>query len=259
MAKQKNIQDTTSTQTNTFIKGLNKDSDPSYVTEGMWTHTINTVNNTSEGDIGTLSNEASNFLCGTTALSMPASVTKKHIIGTIYLYSDKWIIFTAGHNALGQPITSEIGLFEEDICLYRPIVQDSCLAFDKRYLISGTAREKEDCSWQVYWVDGLNPDRYLNVGDPKLWINPNYIWLGGGASSMNFYANGSQQLLWPGVQWVQNCKDKLCEDCVDLNQLDCDKIRLARLMETPCLNLTLGQSGGTLANGTYFATIAYAK
>jgi hypothetical protein len=28
-------------------------------------------------------------------------------------------------------------------------------------------------------------------------------------------------------------------------------------METPCLNLTLGQSGGTLRNGTYFATIAY--
>jgi hypothetical protein len=28
-------------------------------------------------------------------------------------------------------------------------------------------------------------------------------------------------------------------------------------METPCLNLILGQSGGTLANGTYFATIAY--
>lgn len=258
MGKQKNIQDTTSIQTNTFVKGLNKDSDPSYVTEGMWTHSINAVNNTAEGDIGTLSNESSNFLCSTTALSMPALVTKKHIIGTIYLYSDKWIIFTAGHNSLGQPITSEIGLFEEDICLYRPIVQDSCLAFDKRYLISGTAREKEDCSWQVYWVDGLNPDRYLNVGDPKLWPNTSYTWLGGGASSMNFYANGSQQILWPGVQWVQNCKDKLCEDCIDLNQLDCDKIRLARLMETPCLNLTLGQSGGTLANGTYFATIAYA-
>ena len=28
-------------------------------------------------------------------------------------------------------------------------------------------------------------------------------------------------------------------------------------METPCLNLKLGTQGGTLANGTYFAVIAY--
>ena len=28
-------------------------------------------------------------------------------------------------------------------------------------------------------------------------------------------------------------------------------------METPCLNLRLGESGGTVANGTYFAIIAY--
>ena len=42
-----------------------------------------------------------------------------------------------------------------------------------------------------------------------------------------------------------------------INYLDCEHIRLARLMETPCLNLTLGQSGGTMANGTYSAVIAY--
>ena len=42
--------------TNTFVKGLNKDSDPSFVSEGMWTHARNAVNNTDEGNIGTLSN-----------------------------------------------------------------------------------------------------------------------------------------------------------------------------------------------------------
>ena len=49
-------QDTAQNQTNTFIKGLNKDSNPSFVTEGMWTHARNAVNNTAEGDLGTLSN-----------------------------------------------------------------------------------------------------------------------------------------------------------------------------------------------------------
>jgi hypothetical protein len=169
MAKKQGLQDTGKITTNAFTKGLNKDSDPSFVTEGMWTHAINMVNNTIEGDVGSISNEISNMLCGTTGRTMPATVTDKYIIGAIYLYSDKWIVFTAGHGSTGKRIMSEIGLFEEDVCLYREIVQDSCLNFDKRYLISGSSREKEDCSWQVYWADGFNPDRFLNVGDPQTW------------------------------------------------------------------------------------------
>jgi hypothetical protein len=53
----KNIQNTSQSATNTFIKGLNKDSDASFVQEGMWTHARNAVNNTEEGNLGTLSNE----------------------------------------------------------------------------------------------------------------------------------------------------------------------------------------------------------
>jgi len=259
MAKNQGLQDTSKIITNSFVKGLNKDSDPSFVTEGMWTHAINMVNNTVEGDIGTLSNEASNILCSTTGRTMPATVTDKYIIGAIYLYSDKWIVFTAGHGSTGKRLMSEIGLFEEDVCKYREIVQDSCLNFDKRYLISGSSRQKEDCSWQVYWADGFNPDRFLNVGDPQTWPTSDYTWLGGGASSMNYYSNGVNiSFLWPGVAWneiptvVNNC------DYVTLvNTLNCPHIRLARLMETPCLNLSIGQQGGTIANGTYFALIAY--
>ena len=259
MAKKQGLQDTGKITTNSFIKGLNKDSDPSFVTEGMWTHAVNMVNNSIEGDVGTLSNEISNILCGTTGRTMPLTVTDKYIIGVIYLYSDKWIVFTAGHNATGQRITSEIGLFEEDICKYREIVQDSCLNFDKRYLISGSSRQREDCSWQVYWADGFNPDRFLNVGDPQLWPTSDYVWLGGGISSMNYYSNGNDTtFLWPGVTWNQTeTTVNNCTTSTDINSLDCEHIRLARLMNTPCLNLTLGQQGGTLANGTYFALIAY--
>jgi hypothetical protein len=259
MAKKQGLQDTNKVTTNSFIKGLNKDSDPSFVSEGMWTHAVNMVNNTVEGDIGTLSNEISNILCGLTGQSMPAIVTDKYIIGAIYLYSDKWIIYTAGHNSAGKRLMSEIGLFEEDVCKYREIVQDACLNFDKRYLISGSSRQKEDCSWQVYWADGFNPDRFLNVGDPKLWPTSDYSWLGGGTSSINYYSNGvNTEFLWPGVTW--NETDQVINDCnyvVQINTLDCPHTRLARLMDTPCINLKLGQQGGTMANGTYFALIAY--
>ena len=211
MAKQQQG-NTVNLVTNTFIKGLNKDSDPTYVQEGMWTHARNASNNTFEGDIGSLSNESSNYLCITAGSTMPSSgqyaVANKYIIGLIHLFSDNWIVFTAGHNGLGQPILSEIGLFTEERCTYRPIVQATCLNFDKRYLISGVSREKEDCSWQVYWADGNNPDRYLNVGDPQLWPNQSVYNVFGtyGTPQQNTYsAIDGSTLLWPGVQWQQKC------------------------------------------------------
>ncbi len=166
----KNLQDTSQNINHSFTKGLNKDSDPSFVQDGMWTHARNAVNNTVEGDLGAISNETSNFLCAITGATMPASIVDKYIIGAIQLFSDKWLVYTAGHNSQGQSKMSEIGLLEENSCTYRPIVQDACLGFDKRYLISGVSREKEDCTWQAYWADGLNPDRYLNVGDPQTWL-----------------------------------------------------------------------------------------
>lgn len=246
--------------THTFTKGLNKDSDPTFVNDGMWTHARNAVNNTFEGDLGTLSNEASNFLCAVTGSTMQVAVVDKYIIGCVYLFSDKWIIFTAGHDNQGRPIMSEIGLLQEDRCIYQPIVQDYCLGFDKRFLISGVSREKEDCSWQVYWADGLNPDRYLNIGDPQTWVPTSYTYQGSSSAPtlVNYYTNGVDSQLWPGVQWIQNCPIiNDCEICTNTNKLDCDSIRIARLMTTPCINMTLGSSGGTLRNGTYYACIAY--
>jgi len=99
MAKQQ--QDLSQDKSNTFIKGLNKDSDPSFVQEGMWTHARNATNNTFEGDLGTLSNESSNKFCVLTAPTVNGSA---YIIGSIHLYSDKWILFTAIKIALGKYI-----------------------------------------------------------------------------------------------------------------------------------------------------------
>jgi hypothetical protein len=277
MAKKAGLGDTTEQKSAVFNKGLNKDSDPTYIQEGMWTYARNVVNNTVEGDMGSISNEASNALCAIAGATMPAIAQYKYIIGAIHLFSDKWVIYTAGHGPLtgstgtSVPVMSEIGLLETDSCNYRPIVQDSCLGFDKHYLISGASREKEDCSWQVYWADGLNPDRTLNIGDPKTWPASNANWYLNLTPApnyntwVNYYTDGVTNFFWPGVTWIQNCKPRVpigknpldCEFCIDLNRLDCDKIRLARLMETPCIKLTQGNYGGTLRNGSYFAVIAY--
>ena len=265
MAKKNTPQDTSKIQTNSFVKGLNKDSDPLFIQEGMWTHARNASNNTAEGDLGTLSNEQSNLLCvriGTTML-----LPNVYIISGIHLYSDKWIIFSVGYGATDTtPVNSEIGLFESDLCIYRPIVQDPCLNFSKLHLITGASKLIDDCTWQVYWADGNNPDRYMNVGDPKTWPPNNYTWLGGGIGSttVNFYSNGSGiNILWPGVPWNQDCKpglnntDPACKICIDLNTLNCDAIRLASLVKTPCLDINLSQQQGVIENGSYGITVAY--
>lgn len=247
-----------SEETKSFTKGLNKDYDPSFVQDGMWTHARNAVNNTIEGNLGTLSNEESNALCGSVGKDLPN--LKPYIIGCINLFSGKWIIYSVMYNTLDIAVTSEIGLFEEDECRYRPIVRDACLGFSRYNLISGAARERDTCEWQVYWADGLNPDRYMNVGDPKTWPNPNeYTWNGN-----NEYVGLFNTLLWPGVAWNEECNPPIpgapnpdCNICEQINTLNCDAIRLSSLVKTPCLDIRAGTQEGVIENGSYAVAIAY--
>ena len=40
---------------------------------------------------------------------------------------------------------------------------ETCLNFSKKHLITGASKENFDCTWQVYWDDGNNPSRTLNI------------------------------------------------------------------------------------------------
>ena len=249
------IQDTTKVNTSSFNKGLNKDADPSFVGEGMWTHARNAVNNTLEGDLGAVSNETSNAFCAEAGSTIGDATSKRYIIGAVYLYSDKWFLCTVVYNStgIGAPIGHEIGLYEEDYCRYRIIAQDPCFNFSKYNLISGASRETEDCTWAVYFADGNNPDRIINIGDPKTWPPDSYSWFGN-----NQYTNGSTIMQWPGVAWDQfPTVVNNCTTYTDLQTVNCDAIRLARLMITPCLKVNSALGAGTLRNGSYQACIAY--
>lgn len=264
MAKKNNKQQINDVKVNSFVKGLNKDADPLFVQEGMWTHARNVVNNTVKGNLGGLSNEESNALCSRVGDTMGVA-GPIYIIGAIYLYDDKWVIYSVGYDALDQnPQNSEIGLFESNQCKYRPIVQDTCLAFNKLNLITGASRLGDDCAWSVYWADGLNPDRYLKIGDPQTWPDSTYSWLGGGAGSatVNYYSNGTDTtFLWPGVEWVQipdpNNTDPNCNIVIDDHVLDCDAIRIASFVKTPCLDINISEQSGVIENGSYALVACY--
>jgi len=211
MAK-KTSPSSSSVNTNTFIKGMNKDITQSMEPNQSWWHARNAANNSTDGDLGVIGNEPSNFSCG----EIPYT-----IIGAIKLYSDKWVIYSTDN------INSEIGIFDDSECKYTTLVNDPCLNFNKKFLISGAAKENFDCTWQVYWDDSNNPSRTLNIDN---------------------------------VPWIQDCETiDDCVTCTDTDRLDCEEIRLAPLLNTPCVSLSKAEDGGLIRNGTYQAFIAYVE
>lgn len=252
MAKKQATNDTSSVKTQTFTKGLIKDISDSYFPDDSWGHAVNAVNVTTDGDIGTLSNEQSNTPCGSVP-NLPNEAPFQ-IIGKIHLYEAQWVLFATNGT------TSQVGWYNENNCNYCTIVKDPCLDFDVNHLITGKSKKNFDCSWQIYWADGKNPDRSMNIGNPDTWqCIPQEL---------------QDQTPWPGVPYLEKCDyvDPILPDCTEPDcvaegclecqliqplQLDCNKIRLVRLIKQPCVTIKKGISGGNMPNGSYYVVIAY--
>lgn len=198
--------------TNTFTKGMVKDYNDTFIGEGLWTHARNAVNNSHDGQLGVIGNEPANLLC----VQLPYT-----LIGSIHLSDDQWAIFTT------DDFNSEIGIFDESECSYKRVINDQCLNFNKANLITGAYRKRFDCERLVYWDDGRNPSRFMDIDNPPL-------------KTKNIVTDG-------------------CTFEVPLTpiQLDCEAIRIASLVTTPCINLSKGRIGGMLPNGSYQAVVAY--
>jgi len=194
----------------TFDKGMIKDlhNQPT----GSWAHAINVKNNSISGEMGVISNEPANLKIG---------VIPYTIIGFIHMQADSWFIFST------DDINSEIGLFDDKTGTYSLIVNAPCLNFNKKHLITGAAKSMFDCTWQIYWDDGNNPTRTLNINN---------------------------------IPWLQTTS--INGDCITYENtefLDCEKLRIAPLIKTPIVNLQAGNDGGLLKNGAYQAYIAYVE
>jgi hypothetical protein len=204
-----NTQNPTST-TNLFNKGMVKDFNDTFVGEGLWTHARNAVNNSHDGQIGVIGNEPSNLHCVTLPYTM---------IGCIHLTDDTWAIFTT------DDVNSEIGIFDESDCTYTKKINASCLNFKRSNLITGASRGRYNCDRLVYWSDGLNPDRFVDLENPPFKYTESV-------------SNG--------------CVTKTYTD-----ELDCEEIRMASFIKHPCIVLEKGKASGTLPNGSYQVAIAY--
>lgn len=142
------FQDTRSVNTNTLNKGINKDIDPQYLKEGVYTHAINARLNSDVGDSPVIQNEPGNKLC----LNLPYTY-----IGSIPLKNNRFAVFSTDNTK------SEIGVFSSTDCTYKKIVNDSCLNFNTAYLIRGVSKENKDNTESIYFCDNYNNNRTLNL------------------------------------------------------------------------------------------------
>ena len=208
--------------TNSFNKGMLKDYNETFVGEGLYTHARNAVNSSHDGQVGVIGNEPSNLHC----VDLPYTM-----IGCIHLTDDRWVIFTT------DDTNSEIGIFDESDCTYEPLkspdgnkIDFTCLNLKKTNLITGVSRKRFDCDRMIYFDDGLNPTRVLNVDK---------------------------------VPVVKSCVTTAgCTICTEIvvggfTTLDCEEIRIAPYISHPCIKIKKGEVSGTLPNGSYQACIGY--
>jgi hypothetical protein len=209
MAKN-NILQTSSASQQIFNKNLNEDSHRLQRRGDEWSHARNAVTNTVVGDIGDLSNESSNYL----AASAPYT-----IIGVIHVAADEWCVFSTNN------VNSEIGIFKEDSMLYQGVVNSTLLNFKQTNLIKGVGRIAADCGRLVYWDDGLNPTRFINLDD---------------------------------VPYIQDFDPNAdCKIYSSSGILDVERLRLSPLIESLQFTVARGDSAGQLINGSYYVVGAY--
>ena len=205
-----NPQQAAGISTNSFSKGMLKDYNETFIGEGLYTHARNAANNSHDGQVGVIGNEPSNLHC----VTLPYT-----LIGCIATVDDVWVVFTTNDSQ------SEIGLFDESACTYTTIVNSKCLNFKTSHLITGAFRTRYDCERLIYWDDGLNPSRVMDIDN----IPFKYT-------------------------------DKVINGCIErtyTDELDCEAIRLAPLVTHPCIKIKKGNTAGTLPNGSYQACLAY--
>lgn len=226
---------------NTFNSGMMMDADDIVVPQGIWLKARNAINNSDVGHLGVLGNEPSNYLCQTLTDNMI-------IIGMIYLTDGVWSVYSTNNN------DSEIGVYYEDSCSYNQLFRDiqGCLNFKTTNLIKGVSKENFDCTRQLYWDDGLNPSRTIALTKDFTAVVDDY-----------FVNNKIVTITTPGsvlggTSALSGDATEFCEvDNYDHTQLDCDKIRLATLVNPPCVKLKRSTFSGSIGNGSYQVFIAY--
>ena len=148
-----------------FGKGLNRDSGPIDQPEGTWRYCKNAI---LKREIGGISNEG-----GTEVFIESPTGVEYLLLGKIPVGVERTILFSC---STAYPVRSQIGIIENNVytellninvSAYLPQYKNLSLGFERFHNITGTYKYNSQGELIIYWVDGKNPPRTLNVNRQK--------------------------------------------------------------------------------------------
>ena len=194
--------------------GLNMDQTLNQIKPGTLTYALNASLENFDSSSVNYQNEQGNEFC----LSLPKNYV---LIGEHFINEKNKHIFFITNPIDGS---SEIGYIDNNDCIYHTLVNSTCLNFNIDHPIHKAVHKIANCKTEIYWTDGFNPRRYLDIENIPYTLAP-----------------GSD----------------LC-DPIYTNILDCNQIKIQPNFNIPDLNVVDVTTGGALLAGTYQFAAQYA-
>jgi hypothetical protein len=193
--------------------GLNLDSSVSQVGPGKVTYALNAAVENFDDNSVSYQNELGNELC----LTFPKGYK---LIGEYYIPEKRKHIFFLANPKEGG---SEIGFMDNNNCQYQTLVNSDCLNFSIKHPIPKVVHRITNCTTEIYWTDGFNPRRYLDI----------------------------ENIPYKLVAGTPSC------DPVYGDELDCNQLKIQPNFSVPKLEISRVDSVGDLIAGTYQFAIQY--
>ena len=193
--------------------GLNLDNTLNQIKQGTLTYALNAAVENFDSSSVNYQNEQGNELC----VTFPKEYV---LIGTHFINEQSKHIFFITNPNTGD---SEIGYMDNNDCIYRPLVNALCLNFNVDHPIHKAVHKITNCTTEIYWTDGFNPRRYLDIKD---------------------------------IPYILRSGSLLC-DAKYTDQLDCNQLKLQPNFNIPNLSIVDVTTGGSLLAGTYQFAVQY--
>src|SRR5690554_1385765 len=142
----------------TKFKILNTDDDVRNLKDGEYPFALNAINETTEGENQAKAREKGDSLYA----SLPSGQIP---IGTTYTTDNKIVVFST------DGVNHMIGVLHNNSYTNLITAADDCLGFDLSHKVSSVFRRRLGCEDTIYFTDGLNTPKAINITDLDAYKN----------------------------------------------------------------------------------------
>jgi hypothetical protein len=199
---------------NTASSGMNMDQSVNQIQKGQLSYALNAALENFDANSTSYQNEPGNEFC----LEFPKDY---HVIGEHFINEKNKHIFFLVNPGTGG---SEIGYMDNNDCIYHTYINAPCLNFNIDNPIHKAVHKITSCTTEIYWTDGLNPRRFLDLDN---------------------------------IPYVTTFLNGVICDAVSSKEIDCNKLNIQPNFEIPSLRVVDIVTGGALIAGTYQFAIQY--